>query len=362
MFETNIRHLGGLLAAYDLSQEPALLAKAVELGHMLYAGFDTPNHLPPFWLDFEKAKAGELVAEEHQISAAVGSFSLEFTRLSQITGDSKYYDAITHVTKVFTEHQAATPLPGMWPAHINARDGTFAETSFTLGALADSLYEYLPKMYYLLGGLDQYYEKSYKDSMKTAIEHLLFRPMLPDNANILVAGSATVEEGNTKLVPQGQHLSCFTGGMFALGGKLFSLPEHVDIGSKLTDGCIYSYDAFPSGIMPEIFEMRPCPSHDSCQWHDDGHTAADLPRGFSSVADRSYILRPEALESVFVLYRITGDKKLQEAAWRMYSAIQAATETEYANAAIDDVTTADKPSQRDSMEVRFDSNGCLSSY
>ena len=84
MFETNIRHLGGLLAAYDLSGEPALLAKAIELGDMLHAGFDTPSHMPPFWLDFEKAKTGQLVAEDHQISAAVGSFTLEFSRLSQI--------------------------------------------------------------------------------------------------------------------------------------------------------------------------------------------------------------------------------------------------------------------------------------
>lgn len=351
MFETNIRHLGGLLAAFDLSQEPALLAKAVELGDMLYAGFDTPNHMPPFWLDFEKAKAGQLVAEDHQISAAVGSFTLEFTRLTQITGDPKYYDAVARVTSVFLEHQGSTELPGMWPTFVNARDQTFLENSFTLGALADSLYEYLPKMHYLLGGLEPAYEKAYKDSMATAIEHLLFRPMLPNNTNVLVAGSATIVAGKSTLSPEGQHLSCYTGGMFILGGKLFSLPEHVDIGARLTQGCIYAYNAFPTGIMPEIFHMRPCPTLEACEWDEDGASEI-LPEGFSSVSDRSYILRPEALESVFILYRTTGNTELQDAAWRMFEAIRAATETEYANAAIDDVTVSGKPSQRDSMEVR----------
>lgn len=48
VFETNIRYLGGLLAAYDLSGEKVLLLKAVELGELLYAAFDTPNHMPPF--------------------------------------------------------------------------------------------------------------------------------------------------------------------------------------------------------------------------------------------------------------------------------------------------------------------------
>lgn len=62
LFETTIRHLGGLLSAYDLSGESALLLKATELGDMLYIAFDTPNRIPGFWLDFEKAKDGLQIA------------------------------------------------------------------------------------------------------------------------------------------------------------------------------------------------------------------------------------------------------------------------------------------------------------
>ena len=48
IFETTVRYVGGLLSAYDLSggQYPILLEKAVELGDMLYAAFDTPNRMP----------------------------------------------------------------------------------------------------------------------------------------------------------------------------------------------------------------------------------------------------------------------------------------------------------------------------
>lgn len=48
VFETNIRYLGGLLSAHDLSdgKHRILLEKAVQLGDMLYGAFDTPNHLP----------------------------------------------------------------------------------------------------------------------------------------------------------------------------------------------------------------------------------------------------------------------------------------------------------------------------
>lgn len=46
VFETTIRYLGGLLSAYDLSGRAVLLDKALELGDMLYAAFDTKNRLP----------------------------------------------------------------------------------------------------------------------------------------------------------------------------------------------------------------------------------------------------------------------------------------------------------------------------
>jgi mannosyl-oligosaccharide alpha-1,2-mannosidase len=48
LFETTIRHLGGLLSAYDISgaKHKILLSKAVELGEILYSAFDTPNRMP----------------------------------------------------------------------------------------------------------------------------------------------------------------------------------------------------------------------------------------------------------------------------------------------------------------------------
>ena len=46
VFETTIRYLGGFLAAYDLSGNKLLLSKAIEMGDMLYAAFDTPNRMP----------------------------------------------------------------------------------------------------------------------------------------------------------------------------------------------------------------------------------------------------------------------------------------------------------------------------
>jgi mannosyl-oligosaccharide alpha-1,2-mannosidase len=48
VFETTIRYLGGLLAAYDISghRYPVLLRKAEEVGDLLMGSFDTANRLP----------------------------------------------------------------------------------------------------------------------------------------------------------------------------------------------------------------------------------------------------------------------------------------------------------------------------
>lgn len=55
VFETTIRYLGGLLSTYDLShaKHHLLLDKAIELGDMLYAAFDTANRMPITRWDWE---------------------------------------------------------------------------------------------------------------------------------------------------------------------------------------------------------------------------------------------------------------------------------------------------------------------
>lgn len=151
VFETTIRYLGGFLSAYDLTKGkyPSLLRKAVELGDILYFAFDTPNHLPIARWKLREARSRSIqqVASNATFVAEIGSLTLEFTRLSQLTGNPKYYDAVQRVTDVFADQQDATNLPGMWPTTVDVSAGDFtAGDSFTIGAKADSLYEYFPKV------------------------------------------------------------------------------------------------------------------------------------------------------------------------------------------------------------------------
>ena len=149
MFETTIRYLGGLLAAYDLTdcKDNRLLEKAMELGDMIYISFDTPNRMPITRWSAKKAAGGqEQSAADQGIIAELASFSLEFTRLSQLTGDMRYYDAVTRVTAVLSEQQNSTKIPGLWPVGINVKKPDLTgDNLFSLGTMADSAYEYLGK-------------------------------------------------------------------------------------------------------------------------------------------------------------------------------------------------------------------------
>jgi mannosyl-oligosaccharide alpha-1,2-mannosidase len=124
VFETTIRYMGGLIAAYDLSGKKykILLTKARELGEILYTAFDTPNRMPMTRWHWRKAALGnnDVQASSSTLLAELGSLSLEFTRLTQLTGDAKYYDATRRIADEMERMQNTTKIPGLWPTIIDA--------------------------------------------------------------------------------------------------------------------------------------------------------------------------------------------------------------------------------------------------
>lgn len=307
----------------------------------------------------------------------LGSLSLEFTRLSQLTGDMKYYDAVQRISDEFEKGQNTTRLPGMWPVSIDAAKVSFNEdTFFTLGGMSDSLYEYFPKQYLILGGLMSQPRILYENFIEVAKKNLFFRFLNPKNEPLLVSGDIRIKgippSHDSELHPRGQHLTCFAGGMVGLASKIFSRPEDLVVAEGLTAGCVWAYDSSANGIAPEIFRLIPCAKDVDCKWDEQTwHNAIAeaypsttdedpqirisdrrLPPGFTAIDDRRYILRPEAIESVFIMYRITGDRKWQEAAWRMFQNVERVSRTDIAASAILDITADPKDglSQMNSME------------
>ncbi|KAJ9652349.1 hypothetical protein H2198_008388 [Neophaeococcomyces mojaviensis] len=386
VFETTIRYLGGFLSAYDLSEHkyPMLLEKAVELADILYMTFDTPNRLPVTrWRWRDSAMGMPLQATKHTLLAEIGSLDLEFTRLAQLTRNNTYFDAVDRITGLLHSTQDTTNIPGLWPTLVDAELAQMSYNHFTLGGMADSTTEYLPKQFMLLGGLDPRYKEMYNKAINAAKKHLFYRPLVPDNEDILLSGNAALNnQSEISTEPQGQHLTCFIGGMVGISARLFDVPDDLLLARRLVDGCLWAYNSTLTGLMPETFHLAPChigsdlAVNGQCQWTNDkwyeavarqqgpdaqtwGMTLAErgkylagqqaLLPGYTAWGDNRYILRPELIESVTILYRLTGDPKLLDEAWRMFQSIETACKTPLAFAGISDVRVH-PPAQSDRAE------------
>lgn len=161
----------------------------------------------------------------------------------------------------------------------------------------------------LLSGQMKSYRTMYEKFVKVAKEYLFFRPMTVGDEDILISGTIDIAAGGEpRLSPDLQHLTCFTGGMLAIAGKIFNRPEDVIDGGKLTDGCVWAYRNTVTGIMPETFTAVPCANRTSCTWDSqkwlkavDPYAEEALTRqrieverlspGFANVRDARYLLR-----------------------------------------------------------------------
>lgn len=175
-------------------------------------------------------------------------------------------------TNIKTSRADAHDMPACEPQGLASPPGSSRE-QFSLGGQADSVYEYLPKEYMLLGGLEDGYRRMYEMAVETAKTHLLFRPMLPEDRNVLLLGTLTTsgtldDPKDSVLQSEGTHLTCFAGGMFAIGAKIFNRDNDLDIARKLTDGCVWAYGATLTGMMPERYLTIPCESQERCDWDE----------------------------------------------------------------------------------------------
>ena len=203
----------------------------------------------------------------------------------------------------------------------------------------------------LTGALTSTYNQLWSTALPLLKSHLLFRPQAPNNKHLLFPGEIMAWKDRTSPISgKVEHLSCFLGGLFALSSRTFAsstnATEDLELGRKLTEGCVWAYETTASGVMPDTVTFQPCSDRDKeCKYHDgklakwkssddNDNVEIDLPKGFSSVQRPEYLLRPEAIESVFYMYRITGDEVWREKGWRMFEAVRRASRAKYGHASV----------------------------
>ncbi|RXN11523.1 endoplasmic reticulum mannosyl-oligosaccharide 1,2-alpha-mannosidase-like protein [Labeo rohita] len=150
LFESTIRILGGLLSTYHLTGDTLFLDKAKDIGFRLMPAFKTPSKIPYSDVNIGKGTAHPPRWTTDSTVAEVTSIQLEFRELSRLTQDPQYQNAVEEVTKQV--HRLEGKRDGLVPMFINTNSGKFTRRgAFTLGARADSYYEYLLKQW-LQGG------------------------------------------------------------------------------------------------------------------------------------------------------------------------------------------------------------------
>ncbi|KAG0087092.1 hypothetical protein BGZ93_008753 [Podila epicladia] len=335
-FETVIRYLGGFLSAYDLSGEQILLDKAEELGSYLLNAFK-------FGVFPTGKVAVDADSNYHQsifVLAEIGTIQVEFTRLSKLTGNPVYEQKARGV--IDTINKINTELPGLYPSQVGEGSTGYSSYSASVGGQTDSFYEYLLKEWILLDGKDDGYREMFLRAVDTIEKYMVARP---DSGSQEYAIIGSISSKDKMLHPQMDHLGCFIAGSLAMSSKYFDRPQDLVLARQVAESCFLSYRHSVTGLGPENFGFDAV-NAEGTVFKADPVTFYNR-HGSSQV----YILRPEAIESLWILYRTTGEKKYQDQAWEMFQNLEKNCRTDIAYSGLLDVNIPG--SHDDKMESFF---------
>ncbi|XP_077088848.1 endoplasmic reticulum mannosyl-oligosaccharide 1,2-alpha-mannosidase isoform X1 [Siphateles boraxobius] len=332
LFESTIRILGGLLSTYHLSGDTLFLEKAKDIGSRLMPAFKTPSKIPYSDVNIGKGTAHPPRWTTDSTVAEVTSIQLEFRELSRLTQDPQYQNAVEEVTRQV--HRLEGKRDGLVPMFINTNSGKFTRRgAFTLGARADSYYEYLLKQWLQGGKKETELLEDYLQAVEGVKKNLL-RQSSPSKLTFVG------ELSNGRLNPKMDHLVCFLPGTLALGAHNGLPADHMDLALQLMETCHQMYAQMETGLSPEI-------AHFNLQYQS-GRDIDVKP------ADRHNLLRPETVESLFYMYRFTNDSKYRDWGWDILQNFNKHTRVPSGGyTSIGNVRDPLNPAPRDKMESFF---------
>ncbi|SZF03182.1 unnamed protein product [Blumeria hordei] len=383
-FEITIRMLGGLLSAHYLSTEfPNLapladddegalgedlyLEKAKDLADRIMGAFDSPSGLP--YASFNlKTSEGIPSHDDPDVSstAEVSSLQLELKYLSKLTGESFYWEAAEKVIKIIDDNKS---LDGLVPIYINIHSGKFKGNNIRLGSRGDSYYEYLIKQYLQTSKEEPIYEEMWNEALGGIRKHLI---TYSEPSRFTVLGERPNGLAG-ELLPKMDHLVCFVPGTIALaatGGisesEARKLPywskkrdEEMQLARELMLTCWGMYKVMATGLAPEIahFKIKSPPLPESAQ-HKAPENLIDTEevewkKDFLIKGNDNHNLqRPETVESLFYMWRITGDTIYREWGWEIFNSFMEYASINKGLGGFTSLSNAEiiPPTPRDNME------------
>ncbi|KAL4855837.1 Alpha-mannosidase I [Chlorella vulgaris] len=318
VFELTIRAVGGMLSAHMLiEQDPALvpgydgslLRLAVDLTNRFMPAFDTPTGVPLSWVNL---RHGQIPGDvRFTCTACAGTLLLEFGVLSRLTGNASYEaKARAAVETIFAMRSAR----GLLGNTLDCDSGAWVRTDAGVGAGVDSFYEYLLKAYLAFG--EPRYLDMFSELYAAAMTNLQLDPSW-NGHNWLVDVDM---HGGQVLHPYVWSLGAFWPGLQVLAGQ-------VEEGAALHANWTAAWARF--GWLPEMFDVG----------LDHAH-----PR------ENGYPLRPELMESTFLLHSATRDPSLLAVGAALHQRLADNNRVACGYASVGDVTTGQL---EDTMESFF---------
>ncbi|CAH4038456.1 endoplasmic reticulum mannosyl-oligosaccharide 1,2-alpha-mannosidase isoform X1 [Pieris brassicae] len=335
-FEVTIRVLGALLTNYHFSGDDMFLEKAKDLGERLMAAFASPSGIPYSDVNLGARTAHVPEWSHHSSTSEISTVQLEFRELSRASDNPAFEDAAAAVSEKL--HQ----LPkkhGLVPIFINPNTGQFVpHATITLGARGDSYYEYLLKQWIQTGRTMNYLRDDYLTAIE-GVREFLARRSVPNKRLFIGELTTGSETMNTQaFYPKMDHLTCFLPGTLALG-HANGLPDwHLEMAEELIHTCYLTYAAHPTFMAPEI-----------THFNIGSSSTEDM---FTKLADAHSLLRPEFVESLYVMYQLTGNTTYQDWGWQVYMGIEKYARVPRGYTSLTNVKT-EKPSPKDMMESFF---------
>ena len=366
-FETTIRMLGGLLSAHYLSTtfqemaplpeddhgkpgEDLYLEKAADLADRLLGAFDTESGVPYTSVNLKTLKGKAPDFEGGAASTAeAASLQLEFKYLALLMGEKTYWEKSEKVIQVIDDNGMED---GLLPIYIYADKGTFRGENIRLGSRGDSYYglfvdlimisitntvlEYLIKQYFQTSQEEPVYLELWNQALAGVRKHLI---TYTKHSHFTVLGERP--DGLDKNIsPKMDHLVCFMPGTIALGAT-GGLPlaeakkskewekrqeQDMELARELTKTCWGMYKVSATGLAPEIAHFN---IEDPPHMELDGKISSEIVDFDTANAswkadyvikqpDSHNLQRPETVESLFYMWRITGDVVYREWGWEMF--------------------------------------------
>ncbi|KAF2222144.1 glycoside hydrolase [Elsinoe ampelina] len=353
-FETTIRMLGGLLSAHYLSTEykswaPVVdklsddlyLEKATDLADRLLGAYNSSSGVP--YASVRLSTREGLPSHDDggaSSTAEATSLQLEMKYLSKLTGETTYWETAEKVMKVVDDNGVKD---GLVPIYIYADQGVFRGDNIRLGSRGDSYYEYLIKQYLQTSLQEPIYLELWNQALAGVQKHLITYST-PTNFTILAERPNGL---SSPLLPKMDHLVCFMPGTIALGATLgrtlatasahpswtAKQTREIALAHELTKTCMGMYFVTATGLAPEIAHFNlpdpPTMLKDFAPQHD----LPKAPEEFDPSPDASWrkdfhiksndvhnLQRPETVETLFYMWRITGEEVYREWGWSMFEA------------------------------------------